>query len=127
MQFCFSSVLKKGHAREEAAYGDHDVHTLDLAKETSGCAHASVSVLPSLPPSSSPPATATQTGVSAWVHGSDPAVIAAPIGLAGVIVGALLAGACALKQPRRNAQLAQQRQGEQFRQEQEIPCDAKKT
>ena len=43
------------------------------------------------------PVTATQTGVSAWVHGSDPAVIAAPIGLAGVIVGALLAGACALK------------------------------
>ncbi len=57
MQFCFSCVLKKGHAREEAAYGDHDVHTLDLAKETNGCAHASVSVLPSLPPSSSPPAT----------------------------------------------------------------------
>src|SRR5215472_15523119 len=90
-------------------------------------AHASVSVPPSLPPSSSPPATAAQTGVSASAHGSDPAGFAARIGLAGVIVGALLAGACALKQLRRNAQLAQQRQGEHFRQEQEIPGDATRT
>ena len=37
MQFCFSCALKTGHAREEAAYGDHHVHTLDPAKETSGC------------------------------------------------------------------------------------------
>ncbi len=78
-------------------------------------AHASVSVLLSLPPSSSPPAPAAQIGVSTSAHGSDPAGFAARIGLAGVIVGALLAGACALKQPRRNAQLAQQRQGEHFR------------
>jgi hypothetical protein len=106
VQFCFACALKKGYAREEEAYGDHDVHTLDLAKQTSGCAHASVSAPPSLPPSSSPPAPAVQTGVSAWVLGSDPAGFAARIGLAGVIAGALLAGACTLKQPRRNAQLA---------------------
>ena len=90
-------------------------------------AHASVSVLLSLPPSFSPPATAAQIGVSASAHSSDPAGFAARIGLAGVIVGALLAGAYSLKHPRRNAQLAQQRQGEQFRQEQEILCDAKRT
>ena len=37
MQFCFPCALKTGHAREEGVYGDHHVHTLDLAKETSGC------------------------------------------------------------------------------------------
>ena len=73
------------------------------------------------------PVTATQTGVFVWVHDSDLAGFAARIGLAGVIVGALHAGACALKHPRRNAQLAQHRQGEHFQQEQEILGDAKRT
>ena len=70
------------------------------------------------------PVTAAQTGVFARVHDSDLAGFAARIGLAGVIVGALHAGACALKQPRRNAQ---QGQGEHLQQEQGILGDAKST
>jgi uncharacterized membrane protein len=72
-------------------------------------ANASVYVMPSLTPSSSPPATAVQTGVSASAYGIDPAAIAARIGLAGVIVGALLAGAFAVNQLRPDARLEQQR------------------
>ncbi len=100
---------------------------LTWLKNRSSYQPASDSVLLSIPSSSFPPATAAPRIGTEWVHGSDPAVIAARIGLARVIVGALLAGACALKHPRRNAQLAQQRQGEHFRQEQEMLRDAKRT
>jgi hypothetical protein len=67
-----------------------------------------------------------QTEVTESAHGSDPAVIAARIGLAGVIVGALLAGAFALNQLRRNAQLEQRSQEEKVRHEQEMLRDAKR-
>lgn len=80
-------------------------------------AHSSGSVTPALPSSSSPPATTVQTGVTSPAHSNHPAVIAARIGLAGVIICALIAVAFALNQLRRNPQLEQRSQEEKIRHE----------
>lgn len=66
----------------------------------------------------------SQIGVASSANGLDPAVLAALVGLAGVVVGALLAGAFATYQLRyqirRNTQLELQRQADQFKHEQEM-------
>jgi len=90
-------------------------------------ADRSVDVIPSLTPSSSPLATAVQTGVTAFANDIDPAGFAACLGLAGVILGALLTGACAVYHPQDHAQRTHQSQEEQFRHEQEIMRFAKRT
>ena len=77
-------------------------------------ADGSVDVIHSLTPSSSPLATAVQKGDTASANDSDPAGFAACLGLAGVIFGALLTGACAVYHPQDHAQRTQQSQEEQF-------------
>jgi hypothetical protein len=64
--------------------------------------------------------TANTSPPTSAVSGFDPAIIAALIGLAGVVVGALIAGAFALYQIRRNVQIEQKRQAEQFQHDQEM-------
>src|SRR6266487_3192771 len=71
---------------------------------------------------SSPIATATSSTSTATqpTSGLDPAIIAAFIGLAGVVVGALIAGAFALKSARRTAEIEREKQAEQFKHDQEM-------
>ncbi len=74
----------------------------------------------SLSPIISPTATSASTGQSPPSSSIDPAIIAAIIGLAGVIVGAVIAGLFALYQMRRAAQVEQKRQEDQYRHDQEM-------
>ncbi len=71
---------------------------------------------------SAPPLTPTapSVGNTPSMNGLDPAIIAAIIGLAGVIVGALIAGTFALFQMRRTHQVEEKRQTEQFQHEEEM-------
>jgi hypothetical protein len=71
---------------------------------------------------SSPVATATSsTSTTAQSTSSiDPLIIAAFIGLAGVVVGALIAGAFALQSARRTAEIEREKQAEQFKHDQEM-------
>jgi predicted NACHT family NTPase len=64
--------------------------------------HTSAGVISALRLSSSPTATSSQTGAVQATGSINPTVLAALIGLAGVVVGALIAGAFALYQFRRN-------------------------
>jgi hypothetical protein len=60
----------------------------------------------------SPAATPFPSGSSQPSGGLDPAIWAALIGLGGVVVGALIAGAFALYQFRRSTEIEKQRQEE---------------
>jgi flagellar biosynthesis/type III secretory pathway M-ring protein FliF/YscJ len=71
-----------------------------------------------LTPISSP--TVSQTGVTSSANSLDPAVLAALVGLAGVIIAAIITGMFAFYQLRRNAKLERQRQEEQYKHEQEM-------
>src|SRR5260221_403181 len=82
--------------------------------------HISAGVIAALRLSSSPTVTSSQTGAVHATGGIDPTVLAPLIGLAGAVVGALIAGAFALYQFRRNAQLERQKQEDQFRHDQEM-------
>ncbi len=65
-------------------------------------------------------ATSLTSTVAQPASGLDPAIIAAFIGLAGVVVGALIAGAFALKSARRTAEIEREKQAEQFKHDQEM-------
>jgi hypothetical protein len=80
-------------------------------------ADASGSVTSALSPSSSPPASAVQIGVTVPAYSTDPAKIAVRIRLVGVIIGTLFSGAFALNQLQRNVQLEQGSQEEYVRHE----------
>jgi hypothetical protein len=68
----------------------------------------------------SPTPSSTATAKASPPTSIDPAIIAALIGLGGVIVGAVIAGAFALYQMRRTSQVEQKRQEEQYRHDQEM-------
>src|SRR5205085_4811614 len=70
--------------------------------------------------SSPPTATSTSTASTQSNSGIDPAVVAALIGLAGVVVGAIIAGGFAVYQTRRNAQLERKMQEAQHKHEQDM-------
>jgi len=74
----------------------------------------------SLSPIISPTPSSTATSQAPPSISIDPTIIAALIGLAGVIVGAVIAGAFALYQMRRTSQVEQKRQEEQYRHDQEM-------
>jgi predicted NACHT family NTPase len=84
--------------------------------------HASAATPKIIAQFSSPLATTTTSTSTATqpTSGLDPAIIAALIGLAGVVVGALIAGAFALKSARRTAEIEREKQAEQFKHDQEM-------
>ena len=79
------------------------------------------SLVPSLVPAVTPPAlTHTPTASTQPTISLDPAVWAAIIGLGGVIIGAVIAGAFAIYQMRRTAQIEKKRQEDQFKHDEEM-------
>ncbi len=116
MQFCFSCLLKKGHVMEDRSESLSITLSIRLTwlSRQVATTDRSVDLISSLTLSSSSLATAVQTGVTASAPDSDPAGFAACLGLAGVIFGALLTGACAVYHPQDHAQRTQQSQEEQF-------------
>jgi NACHT domain len=82
--------------------------------------NTSASTASSLTIAVSPTTTSSQTGSAQSAGSINPAVLAALIGLAGVIVVAFISGMFVLYQVRRNTQLEREKQEEQFRHDEEM-------
>ncbi len=81
-------------------------------------AHASTTSL--IFPLSSPTPTTSPTGHISSTNGLDSTILAAIIGLVGVIIGAVIAGTFAIKQMRRTHQVERERQQDQFQHEKQM-------